>query len=298
LLQNRGIIPNAFLDQVRGQVTWNALVARRLRPSVQVTEEDVEEIVGRITANSGLKQRRISEIFLSVDTALQEDEILRNAERLFEQLRAGANFSKLARQFSESASAARGGDLGWVREGQLSEELESALAGMQPGTLSRPIRTLSGFHILVLRDEKTTSAESMTLHLKQLLFALAEDASDDRKRSVRAQAEEAREKITGCAALDDLAAKIGASGSGDLGKINVNDLPPKIRNVVVSQPIGQPTPAVLLPGGFSVLVVCERTESGIDRNKIKNRLISERLDMLARRYMRDLRQSANVDIRQ
>ncbi len=298
VLQNRGIIPNAFLDQVRSQLTWNTLIARRLRPSVQVTEEDVEEIVRRVTANSGLKQRRVSEIFLSVDTALQEDEVRGNAERLVEQLRAGADFPNLARQFSESASAARGGDLGWVREGQLSEELDSALAGMQTGTLSRPIRTLSGFYILVLRDEKTTSAESLTLHLKQLLFALADDASEDRKRSVRAQAEEARGKITGCAVLDDLAAEIGASGSGDLGQININDLPPNIREVVVSQPIGQPTHPVLLPGGFSVLVVCERTQSGIDRDKIMNRLISERIDMLARRYMRDLRQRANVDIRQ
>ncbi len=297
LLQSRGIIPNAFLDQVRGQVTWNTLIARRLRPSVQVTEEDVEDMVRRITANRGLKQRRVFEIFLSVDTALREDEVLGNAERLFEQLRAGAKFAVLAREFSESASAARGGDLGWVREGQLSEELDSALAGMRPGTLSRPIRTLSGFHILLLRDEKTTSLGKVTLHLKQLLFALAEDASEDRKRSVHARAEEARGKITGCAAVDDLAAEIGAPGSGDLGKIELNDLPPNIREVVASQAIGQPTPALPMPSALSVLVVCERTESGVDRKKIKNRLTSQRLDMLARRYMRDLRHSANVDIR-
>ena len=125
VMEGRGIIPNAFLEQVRSQLTWNALVARRLRPSVTISEDEVEEIVRRITANRGLKQRRVSEIFLAVDTALQEDEVLGNAQRLFEQLRGGASFPALARQFSEAASAARGGDLGWVQEGQLLEELDS-----------------------------------------------------------------------------------------------------------------------------------------------------------------------------
>ena len=79
IIENRGIIPSDFLEQVRGQLTWNVLVARRLRPSVEVSEDEIEEIVRRITASRGLKQRQVSEIFLAVDTVLEEDEILGNA---------------------------------------------------------------------------------------------------------------------------------------------------------------------------------------------------------------------------
>ena len=59
--------------------------------------------------------------------------------------------------------------------------------------------------------------------------------------------------------------------------------------------IGQPSPPVEVPGGLGILVVCERTDSGVDRAKIRDRLSGQRLDMLARRYMRDLRRSANVE---
>jgi peptidyl-prolyl cis-trans isomerase SurA len=128
MMQSRGIIPNAFREQIRSQLRWSQLVARRLRPSVEVSEDEVEEVVRRITASRGLKQRRVSEIFLAVGTALEEDEILVNAQRLIEQLRAGGSFPSLARQFSEAASAARGGDLGWIQEGQLPEELDSTLS--------------------------------------------------------------------------------------------------------------------------------------------------------------------------
>ncbi len=297
MMEGRGIIPSIFLEQIRGQLTWNALVARRLRPSVEVSEEEVEEAVRRITASRGLKQRRVSEIFLAVDTVLQEDEIRGNAQRLVEQLRAGGSFPALARQFSETASAARGGALGWIPEGQLPAELDAVLAQMRPGMLSTPIRSLSGFHILFLRDERQASLDKISLHLKQILFALPEGAGEDRKQAVGAEAEAARGKIAGCDGVDALAAEIGSPGSGDLGTVNPGDLPLRIRDAVISLPIGQASPPVEVAGGLGILVVCERTDNGVSRVKIRNRLAGRRLDMLARRYMRDLRRSANVDIR-
>ncbi|MCH8996985.1 MAG: peptidylprolyl isomerase [Proteobacteria bacterium] len=297
LLERRGILLEAFLDQIRGQLTWSALVVRRLRPSVQVSNEEVEEVVRRIAANRGTRLRRVSEIFLAVDTALREDEVRRNAERLLEQLRAGARFSSLARQFSESATAARGGDLGWIRDGQLPEEIDKALARMRPGMLSRPIRTLSGFHILLLGEEKQTSLGEVMLHLKQILIAIPSGASEKQRRAAAERAGQARERIAGCAGLDALAGEIGAPGSGDLGTVKSSNLPAPIRDAVMALPIGQPSRPVSVSGGLAVLVVCNRAESGIDRQRIAERLTAERLDMLARRYMRDLRRSANVDIR-
>ena len=297
LLERRGILLEAFLDQIRGQLTWSALVVRRLRPSVQVSNEEVEEVVRRIAANRGTRLRRVSEIFLAVDTALREDEVRRNAERLLEQLRAGARFSSLARQFSESATAARGGDLGWIQNGQLPEEIDKALARMRPGMLSRPIRTLSGFHILLLGEEKQTSLGEVMLHLKQILIAIPSGASEKQRRAAAERAGQARERIAGCAGLDALAGEIGAPGSGDLGTVKSSNLPAPIRDAVMALPIGQPSRPVSVSGGLAVLVVCNRAESGIDRQRIAERLTAERLDMLARRYMRDLRRSANVDIR-
>ena len=297
LLESRGILPEAFLDQVRGQLIWSALVRRRLRPTVQITVEEVEEVVRRIVANRGARQRRVSEIFLAVDTALQEDEVRRGAERLFEQLRAGASFPSLARQFSESGAAARGGDLGWIQEGQLPEELDKALGQMRPGMLSRPIRTLSGFHILLLGEEKLTSLGEVTLHLKQVLIAIPSGASEEQRREAAERAGQARERIAGCAGLDELASEIGAPGSGDLGTVKLSDLPAQIRAAVMALPIGQPSQPVSLSGGLGVLVVCDRAESGIDRKRIEERLTADRLDMRSRRYMRDLRRNANVDIR-
>jgi len=297
MMQSRGIIPNAFREQIRSQLRWSQLVARRLRPSVEVSEDEVEEVVRRITASRGLKQRRVSEIFLAVGTALEEDEILVNAQRLIEQLRAGGSFPSLARQFSEAASAARGGDLGWIQEGQLPEELDVVLANMRPGTLSMPIRGLSGFHILLLRDERQSSLGEVSLHLKQIVFDIPSGASEAEIQALAARAEDARGRIPDCAGLDEQAAEIGSEGSGDLGNVNPGDLPPPIRDIVMTLPVGQVSPPLKFSDSLRILMVCERTDSGIDRAKIRDDLANQRLDMLARRYMRDLRRSANIDVR-
>ncbi len=61
----------------------------------------------------------------------------------------------MARQFSQSPTAAAGGDLGWVYEGQLPGELDNALQPMEVGQVSTaPIRSTGGYYILGLRERQ------------------------------------------------------------------------------------------------------------------------------------------------
>lgn len=297
VVEQQGVLRESLLEQIRAQLVWRTLVARRLRPSVQISEEEVQEVVNRIVANRGSTSRRVSEIFLAVDSVLQEDDVRLNAERLIEQLRAGADFTALARQFSQSATAPQGGEIGWVQEGQLAPELDAALANMQDSTIAGPVRTLSGFHILLLRESRQAAQGDVDVQIKQVLLPMADDATEERQKEVDARAVELSKRITGCDNIEEIAAEAGASGSGDLGTMKLGDLPAPLQGVVGSIPIGQPSDPIRVDGGMSVLVVCERTDAGIDRDAIRDQLLNDQIDLLSRRYMRDLRRSANVDIR-
>ena len=161
MLRNRGIIPTTLIDQIRAQIAWQSVVQRRIRPTVVVSSDEVDEVVNRLSARRGSIERRVSEIFIPVETAAKEDEALNNATRLLDELRRGANFSGLARQFSQSGTAQLGGDLGWVQDGELDEALNTALAGMGPGEVVGPIRTVTGFHILLLRDMRKNEGQTV-----------------------------------------------------------------------------------------------------------------------------------------
>jgi len=161
MLRNRGVIPTTLIDQIRAQIAWQGIIQRRVRPNVVIPPEEIEEVVSRLSARRGAIERRVAEIFVPVESTAKEAEAQADAVRLFEELRRGANFAGLARQFSQSGTAILGGDLGWVRDGELEEELNTVLAQMGPGEVSVPIRTLSGFHILFLREMRKNEGQEV-----------------------------------------------------------------------------------------------------------------------------------------
>ncbi len=170
MLRNRGVIPTTLIDQIRAQIAWQAVVQRRIRPNVVIAPEEIEEVVGRLSARRGAIERRVGEIFIPVESAAREAEALANANRLLEELRRGANFAGLARQFSQSVTASLGGDLGWVQDGELAPELNTALTQMGPGEVTGPIRTLTGFHFLLLREmRKNDGADIDRARIEQSL---------------------------------------------------------------------------------------------------------------------------------
>src|SRR4029077_18082839 len=95
----------------------------------------------RVKEHAGEAQSHIAEIFLALDKPEQDQEVRGLAEKLIEQMKQGARFSAVAQQFSQSATAAVGGDMGWLRPDQLPPELAAAVGPLKPGELSAPVRT-------------------------------------------------------------------------------------------------------------------------------------------------------------
>ena len=150
-----GIDLDTLRRQMRAELAWGKVVARRLRPTVTIGDEEIAEELERREAAVGRPQTRVGEVFLPVDSPEAEETVLRSAERLVQQLRDGANFQAIARQFSRSASAANGGDIGFVRDGQLSGEPGAAVQALAPGGISPPIRGTGGYYIMTVLERRT-----------------------------------------------------------------------------------------------------------------------------------------------
>jgi len=153
-LQRSRILPSVLLEQIRAELAWRAIVQIRLMPSVVVSEEEVDAVAQRITSRDTGKAYRVAEILLSVENPSQEEAVRQRAESVVAQARSGANFAGLARQFSSASSANLGGDLGWVPSGGLPDQLDQVIKALQPNQISNPLRTLTGFTILLLRETR------------------------------------------------------------------------------------------------------------------------------------------------
>lgn len=162
LLQKQGVRVSTLRDQIRAELAWSEVVAKRIRPRIEVSEADIANEMQAVRANIGQTQYRLAEIFLAVDKPEDDAKVQQAASKLYAQLAAKpALFPQVAQQFSQSAGAARGGDMGWIRAGQLPDALGRTVAGMTPETLSAPIRSLTGYHILYLRGVRTMGEAEM-----------------------------------------------------------------------------------------------------------------------------------------
>ena len=159
-LQGQGLNVATVTDQLRAEILWSKLVRGRLGAAVSVGEGEIEEALAQLEANRGRPEFRVAEIFLAVESSEQENEVRAAAESLFEQLKAGAQFDQIASQFSQSATAAVGGDIGWVLEGELPSEIEAVLARMNPGSIAPPVRTFDGYSIVLLIDRRTVLSDA------------------------------------------------------------------------------------------------------------------------------------------
>jgi peptidyl-prolyl cis-trans isomerase SurA len=161
-LAQNGIDPAWIEQQIRTELAWTMLVSRKFRPGIIVTDEDIDNAQRQMRESQGTTQYRVAEIFLSIDDPNDTPAVQEAAQRLLEQLKRGANFGAVARQFSQSASAGNGGLLGWVGPSDLAPELAAAVETMAPGTVTGPIRSDGGLHIVALVDRRAAQADALT----------------------------------------------------------------------------------------------------------------------------------------
>ncbi|MCE9507480.1 MAG: peptidylprolyl isomerase [Alphaproteobacteria bacterium] len=320
-LAKAGVNVNSLYNQIRADISWSQVVRRKLRPQVNISEGDIDQTMDQIARNSGKAQYRVAEIFLGVAEPAKEAEVRDGAEDLVKQLKQGTPFSGLAHQFSQAPGAANGGDLGWVQEGQLDPELDTALGKMQPGQVSPPLRSAKGYHILFLMDVRHTAnqqeaAGDQIVSLKQIFIPVTKKDSQSAAAAKVARAKSLKNTIKSCKAMSARMKDFPSPGTSDLGKGLLSNLPEELRPIISNLKVGELSEPLLSPLGIVLVMVCSREEApaaagqdgaapeagsaGKDeasRNKIASQIGLKRLDQMAQRYLRDLRATAFIDKR-
>jgi peptidyl-prolyl cis-trans isomerase SurA len=294
MLAGRGIERVTLVDQLTATLAWGKVVRQNLNRVTPISDEEIDAAIARQRETADQPRARISEIFLAVSNPQQDAEVHRFADQLFEQLRAGARFPALAQQFSQSATAAVGGDIGWVTPSQMSSEVGAAVQKMNAGDLSSPVRAGGGYYLILVMEKKSGVA------LLQIMFPLAADASPADRQKAMAQADSVSKQAKSCGEMAQIGRERAPQTSGDLGKVRIGDLPPELRKTVFGLQVAEASPPMPLRGGVGVLMVCERESSPNavpSHEQMADEIARERFESLAQRYLRDLRRSAFVDMR-
>lgn len=286
--------------QIKGELSWSRLLSRNVRPSANVSDDEVNAIIERIKATKGTTEYRIGEIYLSA-TPETMPAVTENARKIMDQLRQGGNFVAYARQFSEASTASVGGDLGWLSLAQLPPSLATAASNMRANEI-QAVPSPGGISILLLIDRRqvaTSDPRDSVLSLKQIAITFPAGTTEAQVAPLVKRFSEETGKINGCGAADEMARQLNADVVNRDG-IKVRDLPAPLQQVMLDLQVGQSTPPYgSLEDGVRVFVMCGRDApqeaSSESFDEIMSRLEEERVNKRARIYLRDLRRDAVIE---
>ena len=294
---------NDVISQIEISLGWTLAVQRKFSNYLTISDEEVAEVINRLRGNIGKERYLISEIFLPVEYVENENEVRARAKKLYNSVVNGADFRKVARDYSATASAMDSGRAGWFLAGQLSPKLDLALQKIKIGDITTPVKTNSGFHILKL-ERKTVFKEFDEMKVKVNLIEtrITTSKPDDNNNSQKKlnSLKISLSKIKSCGELEKLSQINEAYTTTNLGNFLVGELSAKLREIVLQSKIGIPNNPTKQDREITTITVCNRTTppSNIpDDETVLRNLQGKKIESMARKYLRNLRQSAFVEKR-
>jgi peptidyl-prolyl cis-trans isomerase SurA len=138
-----------------------------------------------------IDQTHVRHILVKTSEVVSEVDAKHRLDTIKERLDNGKDFAEMARQYSEDASSANGGDLGWVNPGDTVPQFEKAMNALKPGEISEPVQSPFGWHIIQVleRRKQDMSKEAARLKARQEIRARkADEAYQDWLRELRDRA--------------------------------------------------------------------------------------------------------------
>ncbi len=310
-----GVSGEVFRQQVAAQLTWQKLVGARYGSDIIINDQQVDEAMNRLKQGADKPQYLVAEIFMAVDRPEDEAVVKTSAEQIVSQVRSGAPFNTVANQFSQSPSAADGGDIGWVIQGQLAEDLDKSLGDLKPGEVAGPIRSEGGYYILQLRDRREPIGSKIeevevkpidpttAIPLDRLLIPLPNNPPAEIKDRAMALATNFSPQLRSCTDLSNIAQQLEGSVYTKLGQMKPADLAADLRDALLKTEPGGVVPAFFSPAGLEVIMRCDpaavrRVAFELPtREQLTQQLYVQQMTILGRSYLRDLRRDAVVETR-
>ncbi len=147
-LQKEGISLKDFKDGIKMNALRNRVLARAIIPDINVTEATLRDYYTKHGDEFRTEEIKLQQIFISG----QRQDGQKRALTVYELLKEGKPFEKVAQEYSDEPMGAEGGDLGWVQSEELIPMLRDALKQVPIGTFTPVVSTPYGFHILKLND--------------------------------------------------------------------------------------------------------------------------------------------------
>jgi len=307
-LSAEGIDYAMYRQETREQLILDQLLQRDVVARISITPRELERCLARSASSLAEDiDYNISHILISVSAsaARQEADAARaEAEQIYAQLQDGADFAQLAITHSDGQGALEGGSLGWRKGAQLPTLFSDVVIGMQPGTVSRPIQSGSGFHIVRLNETRGAQPVMVDQLRARHILMLPNEILDD--ATVQQRLAGIREQILNGDDFGAIAQALSedpasAAESGDLGWASPGDFVPEFEQRLAAMEIGELSEPFRTRFGWHIAEVTDRrtydTTEEIKEQRCVEQIRASKMEEQQELWVRQIRDQAFVEHR-
>lgn len=303
-----GLSYDAFRQQVRDELVLSRLQQNFVQSRVVVSETEIDNLLASRTGAQ--MQIHLGYLLVALPDGATPEQIETAREKIegVRQLieRGEMDFAAAAMRYSDHQTALEGGDMGWRGADEIPPLFNHALASMQPGEVSEPLRGPSGFsliHYIGSRDQSEATETVTEYHARGLMVRVTDLVTREQARqkidALRARIQNGEEFAdVAREASDD---QITRNQGGDMGWFPLNAWGQAVANVLTALNDGELSEPFPSDVGWHLIQRLETREQDITREAQRNRarevIVARKADEEFDRFLRQLRDEAYIDER-
>ena len=300
------------IDVIKEQLMMEMMISRVQKDQVNrrnnITDQEIDNFLaskeGQLWNSPEVNLGHILLPLSQGATAEEIDQATARAEEIIRRIRDGADFRQMAITYSGDQSALQGGDIGWRRSAQLPEVFIPVVEDLQPGEVSKPIRSDAGLHLLKLYERRGGEKQVVTQSFVRHILLKPNEIRDD--EATRRELQEIADQILAGADFAEMAKQhsedIGSALSGgELGWSFPGKFVPRFEEVMNDTPVNVISKPFRTQFGWHILQVTERRNQDfseeIKRSQAEAILRERKFEEELQLWLQEIRDKAYVEIK-
>jgi peptidyl-prolyl cis-trans isomerase SurA len=309
VLAQDGVNYGEYRRDMRRQMILEQLRQIEVTGRISVSPREIQQCLADLEDNAVVNSAyNLGHILISIPESASAEQIAvaeAEANLVYSNLEDGADFGQLAIRYSDSGTGLEGGDLGWREGSQLPTLFSDVVGEMSIGDFSKPIRAVSGFHLVKVLDLRSVNQKSEVQQNKVRHILVTPDEIID-EETARQQIEDAVKRIEAGEEFGEVAKLLtddpaSANAGGEMGWTNPGTFVPEFEEVVNKLELGVLSEPFRSRFGWHVVEVTDRrtydnTEELKEQScvqRVQNGKLANEVELWARR----IRDEAFVDSR-
>ena len=292
-ITSQGVKVDTLISQIKSELLWNKIVRGRFGSYINISDDEINIVYNRTIESINKIQYDISEIFIGFEDEREEKESKELADKLVEQLKNDIAFEPVAQQFSQAPSSGQGGRIGWVSEGQLDQEIITGIENLLSSSISKPIKTVNGYYIIKVNGRSEEGGKNPMKNQYNLTSVTFSKEDKD-------SANDFSKNFVSCKRLKSLLENYNEKEINVIGDRLLQELPTELHDELLKKDAGDTLSPRLSEETIDIILICDRKDDigvQVNKNTIEDNIYSQKLGMMSRRHLRDLRRDAVIEYR-